>query len=81
MGPRFYLSAFDEVRVNLRDAGTGPVPGFEQNRLYGGIGLRLDALVRTEIGYLWRYERERDGAAKSDNVVYLQILLSDGWRR
>ncbi len=80
LGARLYLSAFDEVRVNLRNPGTGPVPGFEQNRLYGGIGAHLDALVRAEIGYLWRYERERQDAAESDNVVYLQIVLSDGWR-
>jgi Protein of unknown function (DUF2490) len=78
---RFYLAASEEVRVNLRNARTGPVAGFEQNRVSGGIGVHLDEMVRTEIGYLWRYERARNGAARSDNVILLQIVLSDGWRR
>lgn len=78
---RFYLAVSEEVRVNLRNAGTGPVAGFEQNRLSGGIGVHLDQMVRSEIGYLWRYERERNGGARSDNVILLQIVLSDGWRR
>lgn len=81
LNARFYLAASEEVRVNLRNAGTGPVPGFEQNRLYGGVGVHVDELVRTEIGYLWRYERERAGAAKSDNVIYLQVVLSGADRR
>jgi len=29
-----------------------------------------------ELGYLWRYERERDKPDKSDHVIRLQFLFS-----
>lgn len=77
---KWYLAASEEVRFNLRDTGAGPVSGFEQNRLYGGVGRRIDDFARIEIGYLWRYERERDKPGRSDNVVQLQIVIGSGRR-
>lgn len=43
---KWYLSAYDEVFINLQE------PLFGQNRLYGSIGYKWAKNIRTEIGYL-----------------------------
>ena len=48
--------------------------GFEQNRLYFGVGHRL-GLAKVELGYLWRYERNRNGLDASDHVIRVQLLF------
>lgn len=42
----FYLSAYNEIFINNRDN------RFDRNRLYGGIGYRLNANTRFELGYM-----------------------------
>ncbi|MBY8977080.1 DUF2490 domain-containing protein [Rhodobacteraceae bacterium NNCM2] len=76
-----YLKASEQARFNLRDTGAGPVGGFEQNRVFAGLGFRVDHRVKIELGYLWRYERERSGPPKSDNVVQVQFVLTGDARR
>jgi hypothetical protein len=80
LNANLYLAASEAVRVNLVDKDTGPVKGFEQNRLYGGLGFHVTPLVRLEFGYLWRYERERTGPNASDSVVRFQILINTDGR-
>ena len=70
-----YLAASQATRFNLVSKGTGPVGGFEQNRLYFGVGLELSAHTKFETGYLWRYERQRSGPDKSDHVLRFQVLV------
>ena len=57
---RWYAVGTEEVFVNFNGLGAGPVSGFEQNRLFGGVGLRLGQRVRVESGYLWRHAENRD---------------------
>jgi hypothetical protein len=70
----WYLAASEAVRFNLVDRGRGPVMGFEQNRLYFGVGYRT-GIAKIEFGYLWRYERERVGPDASDHVLRFQFLF------
>ena len=79
-----YLAASEAVRFNLLSQGEGPVGGFEQNRLYLGLGLIGPSFqglhaggseLRVELGYLWRYERARSGPDRSDHVIRLQFLF------
>jgi len=72
----FYLAFSEAARFNLDNKGEGPVSGFEQNRLYGGIGYNASNTSRIEFGYLWRYERERSDADKSDHVIRLQFKFT-----
>ena len=72
----FYLSFSEVVRYNLTDKGEGPVAGFEQNRVYAGIGFNAGKRARIGFGYLWRYQREPVGPDKSDHVLRLQFLLT-----
>lgn len=76
LNPAFYLSFSEAARFNLVSKGEGPVSGFEQNRVYAGLGFNASKYARIELGYLWRYERERDKPDKSDHVIRLQFLFS-----
>jgi hypothetical protein len=67
----FYFALSEAFRFNLLDKGTGPVSGFEQNRLYAGFGVHASKYLRVELGYLWRYELERTPPNKSDHVIRL----------
>jgi hypothetical protein len=74
-----YLVASEAARFNLVDKGTGPVSGFEQNRLYFGLGFHANTSTKLEFGYLWRYEKERASPNKSDHAIRVQIKFnSDG---
>ena len=74
LSPSVYLAGSEAVRFNLTDKGEGPVSGFEQNRLYFGVGFKR-RWAKIEVGYLWRYERERVGPDASDHVIRLQFLF------
>jgi hypothetical protein len=52
--PLLTLVAWDELFLNLNDTDWGAESGFDQNRLFLGVGWRPtpDAAWRTEIGYL-----------------------------
>jgi hypothetical protein len=70
-----YLVAQNATRFNLTSRSKGPPDGFEQNRLYFGMGFKPLPTMRFEIGYLWRFQRERDSNDRSDHVLRLQFLF------
>jgi len=45
-GKTFYLSAYNEIFLN------GQGNAFDRNRLYGGLGFRLNDALRFELGYM-----------------------------
>lgn len=46
------LATWDEPFFHLNDAAWGPKAGFDQNRLFLGIGVKGPAATRLEVGYL-----------------------------
>jgi hypothetical protein len=75
----YYLTGWGAVRFNLDDKGEGPVSGFEQLRLYAGIGRSLNDHVQVEFGYLWRYEEKRVRESLTDHALHLQFVIhTDG---
>lgn len=42
----YYLSSYNEIFLNSKD------PVFDRNRLYAGIGFKLNNLARFEVGYM-----------------------------
>lgn len=52
MNDLWYLIAAEEVFLNLNTVAWGPVAGYDQNRVFAGIGYRLTNTTRAEIGYL-----------------------------
>jgi hypothetical protein len=72
---KYYLAAQEAVRFNAASKDTGPVDGFEQSRLYFGVGRNMNAKVKIEVGYLWNYQRFRGGVNHSNHVARLQFLV------
>ncbi len=71
-----YLTGFGAVRFNLDDKGEGPVSGFEQSRVFGGLGRHVGEHLLFEVGYLWRYEEERSGDDSSDHALRFRLVFN-----
>lgn len=46
---------WDEFFASLNTVNWGPVAGFDQNRVFVGVGYKFDATYRTEVGYMNQY--------------------------
>jgi hypothetical protein len=53
--PRLSLIAWDEVFVRLNDTKWGGEAGFDQNRIFAGLGWTFNPNFRAELGYLNQY--------------------------
>ena len=53
--PKFSLVGSNEVFVNLNDTDWGMRSGFDQNRLFFGVGYSVNSKLRLEAGYLNQY--------------------------
>lgn len=53
--PSIYLAAWDEFFVYLNDTNWGAKQGFDQNRLFLGVGAKLNPSFVLEAGYLNQY--------------------------
>jgi hypothetical protein len=73
----YYLAASDEPFYNLNDRPHGPVTGFAENRLFVGVGKRLNRFTRVEIGYMNQYKNNRTGGPDKSNHVLLASLNFD----
>jgi hypothetical protein len=72
----WYVTGFGAVRFNMDEKGAGPVSGFEQVRLTANVGWHFNNFSRLELGYLYRYERSRNAADLSDNVIHLNLFFT-----
>jgi hypothetical protein len=72
---KYYWAAQEAVRFNAASKDTGPVDGFEQSRLYFGVGRKVTRKMKIEVGYLWNYQRKREGENLSNHVLRLQFLV------
>ena len=72
---RYYWAAQEALRFNAASKDTGPVDGFEQSRLYFGLGRKMSPKLKVELGYLWNYQRRRGVNNLSNHVLRLQFLI------
>jgi hypothetical protein len=72
----WYVAGFGAVRFNMDEKGTGPVSGFEQVRANVGLGYHIGHYTRLEVGYLYRFERSREKADLSDNVLHVNLYFT-----
>jgi len=59
-----YLSFWDELFLNVDDTDWGAKSGVDQNRIFGGLGIRIASQTKFEIGYMHQFvkrERRDDG--------------------
>lgn len=68
----WYLVGSEELFVNLNSLRTDLKAGFEQNRLYGGLGRNINKHTSVEIGYQWQYVNRNDPA---DNIGRSAIMI------
>ncbi|MDG1334157.1 MAG: DUF2490 domain-containing protein [Crocinitomicaceae bacterium] len=59
-----YLSAYNELFINHQNS------LFDRNRLYGGVGYKLNSLVRFELGYMNQFF----GSANRDQVNVIAFV-------
>ena len=78
---RNYWTGFGAIRLNLDEKGQGPVSGFEQSRIFVGLGRHIGERIQFEGGYLWQYERERDAENRSNHVIRLFIVFNTKAKR
>ena len=78
--PKRYLAFQNATRFNFTSRHEGPPDGFDQNRAYIGLGFEVSPSLRIEVGYLWRYQRERGADNLSDHALRLQFLFDTAAR-
>ncbi len=76
-GGAAYLTAYDEVFVELNDTGWGQRAGIRQNRAFAGLGWFIDRERRTavEVGYLNQWI-DRSGPDRVNHVLSLNLFVN-----
>lgn len=64
--PSWQLVSSNETFFNLNHQDNGPDNGFDQNRLFAGIGITLGEHLQMETGYLWKLK-----ASSTDHIIIL----------
>jgi hypothetical protein len=75
-----YLVVTNEIFFNLNDQGEGPVLGFEEDRLFGGVGYHFGPHLRAEMGYMWRPARSRTGPTVSNHIAAVNFFFTTAAR-
>ncbi len=67
---------WNEAMVTWNGTGAGPVSGFDQNRLFGGVGRRVSSRVVIEGGYVWFALRQPSGSRSDSHVGLVTANLA-----
>lgn len=75
---RLRFAAYDEVFIALNSTDWGADAGFDQNRLFLGFNVPLDAArrIHAEFGYLNRYVELASGPGRMDHLGVVSLLFS-----
>jgi hypothetical protein len=71
--PRLSLIAWDEFFIRVNSTKSGGQSGFDQNRVFAGLGWSFNQSFRAEAGYLNQY---LDDATHTDNTMHHLIMGS-----
>lgn len=76
--PQLSLVGWDELFYNLNDTDWGARSGFNQNRVFAGIGFKLcpESRWRTEIGYLHQVIENPFGRDRSNHILSINLFRS-----
>lgn len=75
-GGPLLLATWDEVFVAFNDTAWGQKAGFDQNRFFAGVGLKVGAHTRVEAGYFNNW-LNRDGPDPFRHVAMVNVFV--GW--
>jgi hypothetical protein len=73
---RYYLSLWNELFVHLNDTDWGADGGLDQNRAFGGLGIRFNDTAAGEVGYMNQYVNRNSRSAASNHTLSLTLLLT-----
>lgn len=73
--PGFMLVGWEEYFVNINSTGTFKA-GFDQNRVFVGIGYNVDDNIRTEIGYMNQYINKDATDDFISHVLSMNLFLN-----
>ncbi len=68
--------AWDEFFANFNDAGWGPEAGFDENRIFAGLGLGAPPVFRVEVGYLSIITRIPDQNDRLQNNLAVNLIVT-----
>ena len=77
--PRLTWVAWDEIFFHLRQTDWGAVPGYNQNRVFVGMGVtpRKGSPWRAEVGYLYQQiDIPFDGANLSNHILAVNLFFN-----
>ena len=72
---RFRLVAYDEVFIAFNDTDWGAHSGFDQNRLFAGLGWEFKKGINAEAGYLNQFVRLPGRENLMNHILSLNMLL------
>lgn len=75
-GP-WYLVGRNEFMVNLNSAENAPNAGFDQDRIFFGVGRDIGSRTNLEGGYQWTYfEQPPTGADLMAHAIYVKLVVN-----
>jgi hypothetical protein len=74
-GKELSFVAWEEAFVNLNDT-PGRPQGFDQNRAFVGLGLRVAAGIQVQLGYMAQYGNHPGSADTLGHTLYLDVALT-----
>ncbi|MGD9682359.1 MAG: DUF2490 domain-containing protein [Candidatus Obscuribacterales bacterium] len=73
----WYAIASDEIFLTFNQTRNGPHKGFDQYRLYGGLGRQINPHLRVETGYLLRHSYAAEQKPNHlDHALRMRFLIN-----
>jgi hypothetical protein len=73
--PNWSLVGWDEMFVHLSDT-FRTAAGFDQNRLFGGLGYAFDKELKLEVGYMNQLIHREDNGERMDHNIAISLFLN-----
>ncbi|MGZ8191528.1 MAG: DUF2490 domain-containing protein [Methylococcaceae bacterium] len=74
--PGFSLVGSDEFFVNINDTDWGAADGFDQNRVFAGIGYDVNKNIKSELGYMNQYINKAYSPNLMDHILSVNLYLN-----
>lgn len=70
----WYLTAYDELFINVNSLPRGIGAGFDQNRIYAALGRKLNRVVRVETGYLQQKISRKEVEDEGNHAIVISVF-------
>jgi hypothetical protein len=74
-GSRLQLVGYDELFFALNKTDWGAKSGFDQNRIFAGLGWQFDSTTTFEVGYLNQFVQREGAPNLANHILSLNALL------